>query len=797
MNKSILLAGILLVIIQEIGLSQTWITGVVKDINTHEPLIGVNIFSSLSGEHLAQTSANGHYRLNTSLINDSCVFRYLGYTDITISIQELIANEGNIFMKEGMDLETIVVVGKSNRRLSQNNLSLERINSIPTIGAKPDILKAFQTLPSVSGANEGSSLLLVRGGNPGENLYLLDDTPLIYVNHLGGFFSVFNPDMIASAKIYKGGFPANYAGKLSSVVDITQREGNKREWEGSMSIGITDVSFSLEGPFIKEKMSILVTGRKTLTDPLMRLMFYLAGEDFSFAYGFHDINTKLTYSINPKNTLTFNLYQGDDYFTVKSDFSSGGASTESKNQNIWGNWLAAVGLRSIVNDRTSLYHNLSFNRYRVSNSALIHRESEDDEFRLESNYVSSLQNFRYKGGVKRILSDRWLMDAGVEVVSNFFVPNRINNEGRAEQINSNDFGLFAENQIELTEKLNFNLGLRFQGYFIKDYSRAFVEPRLEANYSLNNSGNLYLGYHRQTQTAHLLFNSGQVGNSEIWVPSTAAQPVSSSLQYSGGYRRELKEHNISFEVSAYYRTLNNLTQYREGFTTIQGDPNWREKLVSGVTGNAYGVELMVEKHTPKMDAFLSYAYGRSFRQSEELNAGQKFAFDFDRPHTLSLSNSYKLGKRLKLGFLWTLQSGLPFTPVVGRQFSFDTYFVNEPEDLEFFEAWIFGPRNSDRMRFNHRLDVSLTYKKKTKRKRDAEWTLSVYNVYNRQNPYFHFYNSPNALNNSPVFFDYGNRPFGLYQVSFLPIIPSISYRVIFDKNYEKRQRKSFKEWMHF
>ena len=185
---SYLVISFLSVFVCEAMYGQSWILGVVKDEQTHEPLIGVNILSYPDGTYIAQTTDNGYYRLNTALVQDSCVFRYIGYTDFVISVQDLIQKKGNIFIREGLDLETILVVSKSNRGISQNNLSLQTIKNIPTIGAKPDVIKAFQTLPSVSGANEGSSLLLVRGGNPGENLYLLDEIPIIYVNHLGGFF---------------------------------------------------------------------------------------------------------------------------------------------------------------------------------------------------------------------------------------------------------------------------------------------------------------------------------------------------------------------------------------------------------------------------------------------------------------------------------------------------------------------------------------------------------------------------------------------------------------------------------
>lgn len=793
---SYLVISFISVFVCETMYGQSWLLGVVKDEETHEPLIGVNILSYPDGTYIAQTTDNGYYRLNTALVQDSCVFRYIGYTDFVISVQDLIQKEGNIFIREGLDLETILVVSKSNRGISQNNLSLQTINNIPTIGAKPDVLKAFQTLPSVSGANEGSSLLLVRGGNPGENLYLLDETPIIYVNHLGGFFSVFNPDMISAAKIYKGGFPATYNGKLSSVVSISQREGNKKYWRGSLSLGFTDASFSVEGPIIKERMSVMLTGRKTLTDPLMRLAFYLAGERFSFAYGFHDINTKITYNINNKNSISFNLYQGDDYFTFRNNSKTNDGFLNSKNQNIWGNWLAAIGMRNYLNDKTSLYHNISFNRYRVSNSAFLKSSSDKEEFVVENIYVSSLQNFRYKGGLKNVLMDRWFIDTGVEVVNNHFEPSSLSLGQDLKKIISNDIAIYADNQILLNEKLTLDIGIRIQGYLMKQYDNISVEPRLEARYSLNETTSLYSSVHKQSQTAHLLFNSGQIGNNEIWIPSSRTEPVSTSVQYSLGYRNQKKDGNLSFEFAIYYRELNDLTIYKEGFTDIQRDPNWSNKLISKVSGITYGAELLTEYQHEKFNGTLSCAYGRSFRQSPEINKGHKFAFDFDRPHTLNLSGNYQFNKKLKIGFIWTLQSGLPFTPVIGRQYSFDTYFIEDATEFELFEAWTYGSKNSDRMRLNHRLDMSISLKTNTK-KRDAEWTFSIYNVYNRKNPYFHFYNSPNSLNSSPVFFDHTNLPFGMYQVSFLPIIPSVSYRILFDKKDEKTTKKGFKEWMHW
>ena len=366
-SNFILITGLLLFAI--VAHTQTRISGFVKDASSGERLIGANIIES--GTMKGTVSDNNGYFNMIIKVPVALKVSYVGYTMSNVKINVAKDTLLEIFLAPGKELTEVVI--KADKLLKPNvaKLTTLELQSIPSLGGKPDLMKALQLLPGIKTQSEGSSLLLVRGGSPGENMYLFDNVPIIYVNHLGGFMSVFNPDIINSIDVYKGGFPARYGGKLSSVVDITQKEGSTFGFKGSCSIGIMDLSLLLEGP-VKKKASFIFTARKTVFGLLMFAATGIGdGNTYIMSYGFHDLNGKISWKPNSKNSFHFNLYQGDDYLNYWDKNSKQNLANKNRISYTWGNWLASVDWKHVVSSKLFSDNALSYTRYRLSEKAEI------------------------------------------------------------------------------------------------------------------------------------------------------------------------------------------------------------------------------------------------------------------------------------------------------------------------------------------------------------------------------------------------------------------------------------------
>ena len=779
--KIISIAIVMLVISTCNLVAQTRVSGFVRDSLTREVLIGAHVTDIVTGRAVV-TDNNGFFSISSAKGN-KLTFSFVGYRPKTIAIDKSEGSLVEVLLSPGTDIDEVVVTYTRRPAFNVSSLSSLELQQIPSLGAKPDVMKSIQLLPGISSQYEGSSLISVRGGNPGENLYLFDNVAVIYVNHLGGFMSVFNPDMINNIDVYKGGFPSRYGGRLSSIMDIAQREGNPNTLSSSLSVGITDMSFTVDGPALIDNSSFMFTGRKTLVDPLMGLLTYMNGASRNImAYGFHDFNGKFTWRPNPENTLSFNLYQGDDYlgiFHKKDDFIKRARIT-----NIWGNWLLAARWNRV--HRPGLYssQSLSFVRYRLREKQVYQNTESDHPYRRK--YLSAVQDISYKWGWKADFSNNWNMDFGLQ--SSYFrhLPNSItitnqDRQGLDVVTNSLETGIYMDNNWTIGRILQLRAGARGVGYLSSDLSRFYLEPRVNLDISLTRNHTLNLSYMEVTQFSHLLFTSGSINNNEVWIPSDKDISPASSRQVSTGWRATFSEGMFDAEVNFYHKTLEDLATYREGFVNLMGDGNWKAKVESEGTGEAWGAEFFLRKNKGKWNGFLSYTWSRATRQFENINNGEEFLYDYDRPHSIALSLNRRISDRLSLNAAWVFETGIPFTPVVGRMYSPSTYsYYQSDNDLRLYEAFIYGERNSDRMRNYHRLDIALHYNYYTRRNhRRAQWSFSVYNIYNRKNPNFYYFthdSQDRGLSRSW----HNHEPFSLYQISFFPILPTVSYKVFFE-----------------
>lgn len=761
---------------------QTRITGFVSDANDGERIIGANVFLQDRSKGVA-TDQKGYFNLAVELPATLCV-SCIGYEETCLKVDHA---DQPLQIRLQPLTETLQSVDVSASRIERktnfNTLTLnaKSIDQLPTLGSRPDIIKAAQQLPGIEAATEASSLMIVRGGNPGENLYLLDNVPLIYVNHLGGFMSVFNSEMINTMDIYKGGFPARFGGKLSSIVDLTTKKGDPSRLKGSLSAGLTDLAFAVEGPGGLKNSSFIVTGRKTLTEALLfaasKLSQEMGGQDYNMAYGFHDINAKYTWAPDAKNSFAFNVYEGDDYMRIWKNNEENGDIERNSIGNIWGNLLVSGQWNSAVSSRLFMANTLSFTQYRLKNNMKAYLRNSIDTTDFFVKTSSRVSDLSLRSDWKLFVGNAYTLEYGLQGSYLTYRPNHFTSsfsEASLPDISSVlDNAFYLDNKLKLGSWFIGSIGLRLNSFVNCGYHHFAWEPRMNLSFGIGGS-TLNLTAMRVTQNAHLMMTPGSIMNNEIWIPADARIKPATSDQASVGWQRSFWQGHVDVEIDAYYKLLRDLATYREGYSTLLGDSDWRSKVETGGKGKSYGIEMMTRFNFNRLDGYVGYTWSHTTRQFDQINNGKEYVYEYDRPHSVNINVNYQLTERWSLSALWTYQTGLPYTPVIGVQ---TTPVITPEGDVDFEQTNIYGERNSARMRDYHRLDLAAKFKTKTEKGRKAEWTFSIYNVYCRQNPFYYYYGDPKG---DPLYWNqFPDEPQQLWQRSFFPIIPSFSYKVWF------------------
>ena len=761
---------------------QTRITGFVSDANDGERIIGANVFLHDRSKGVA-TDQKGYFNLAVELPATLCV-SCVGYEETCLKVDHA---DQPLQIRLQPLTETLQSVDVSASRIERktnfNTLTLnaKSIDQLPTLGSRPDIIKAAQQLPGIEAATEASSLMIVRGGNPGENLYLLDNVPLIYVNHLGGFMSVFNSEMINTMDIYKGGFPARFGGKLSSIVDLTTKKGDPSRLKGSLSAGLTDLAFAVEGPGGLKNSSFIVTGRKTLTEALLfaasKLSQEMGGQDYNMAYGFHDINAKYTWAPDAKNSFAFNVYEGDDYMRIWKNNEENGDIERNSIGNIWGNLLVSGQWNSAVSSRLFMANTLSFTQYRLKNNMKAYLRNSIDTTDFFVKTSSRVSDLSLRSDWKLFVSNAYTLEYGLQGSYLTYRPNHFTSsfsEASLPDISSVlDNAFYLDNKLKLGSWFIGSIGLRLNSFVNSGYHHFAWEPRMNLSFGIGGS-TLNLTAMRVTQNAHLMMTPGSIMNNEVWIPADARIKPATSDQASVGWQRSFWQGHVDVEIDAYYKLLRDLATYREGYRTLLGDSDWRSKVETGGKGKSYGIEMMTRFNFNRLDGYVGYTWSHTTRQFDQINNGKEYVYEYDRPHSININVNYQLTERWSLSALWTYQTGLPYTPVIGVQ---TTPVITPEGDVDFEQTNIYGERNSARMRDYHRLDLAAKFKTKTEKGRKAEWTFSIYNVYCRQNPFYYYYGDPKG---DPLYWNqFPDEPQQLWQRCFFPIIPSFSYKVWF------------------
>jgi outer membrane receptor for ferrienterochelin and colicin len=766
-----------------LNIAQVTISGYVEDAATGEKLISANIFDARTDLGTI-SNTYGFYSLTLEGSAVSLIFSYVGYQTQSIQLSLNKDTTLHIALEPAVELEEVEVLADAYRRpeletqMSQMEVPVEQIQKMPALLGEVDVLKSLQLLPGVQSGGEGQSGLYVRGGSPDQNLILLDGVPVYYSAHLLGFFSVFNADAIKNVTLTKGGFPARYGGRLSSVLEINMKEGNREKLHGEGSIGLVASKLTLEGPLFNENTTFLVSGRRTYIDLLAKPFINASeaeGEDVSPSLYFYDLNAKINHRINDRHRLYLSGYFGADIFRVRYEeqYSDGDYSRFSGGP-AWGNRIGALRWNYLINNKLFANTTLTYSRYQIdidqsfedrydgiteSFSGIYRSGIEDVAAKVDFDYMPNPRHYiRFGGGVIH----HTYRPGALEVNARFEDENPLDTIIGNQESKALEYDLYLEDDISLGA-LKINAGIHASAFQIleRDTRTYFsVQPRLGLRYLLKNDVALKASFSTMTQFINLLTSESISLPTDFWVPSTSRIKPQEAWQAAIGLSRTF---NKQFEVSveAFYKEMDNVVSYKEGssfFQELAGD--WQNRVTQG-SGKAYGVEFFVQKKLGRTTGWLGYTLSWNKRQFDEINGGREYPYRYDRRHDISLVLTHEINEKVTFSSSWVYGTGNAISLPEAR-------YSNPWGDYR-STIQVIKDRNSFRMGAYHRLDVSFEFYKK-KRKYERWWVIGAYNAYNRRNPYFLFIDNV---------FENGQDRRVIKQVSLFPVIPSVSYRIKF------------------
>ncbi len=779
--------------------SKSTLSGYVTDAKNGEAIIGARI-AIPSLKTATVTNTYGFYSLTVESGKHTVEFRSAGYPVESKEID--LTNDVAYNLEIGSDtkdLQEVKVNAKkgdnvNSAKIGQIELDVEKIKTLPAFMGEVDIIKTIQLLPGVSSVSEGGQGFYVRGGGPDQNLVLLDEGVVYNASHLFGFFSVFNADAVKSVNLIKGGIPANYGGRLSSVLEVNMNEGNYKKFKVKGGLGVIASRLTVEGPLKKDKGSFIVSGRRTYIDLLMKAAIPDSSPFSGSGYYFYDVNVKLNYKLSDKDRIYLSGYYGKD------EFYFGSSNSDFKVSMPWGNGIAALRWNHLFSNKLFMNLTTTFSDYRFSFG------SQQDQFSIKLS--SGVQDVGGKIDFSYFPNSRHKIKFGVEYIRHSFNPSSVSasqndvdfDTGEPQILRSHETGLYVLDEFDINEKLKINAGLRYstfshvgpftryvkgiisnpdssisygRGDLIKFYQG--LEPRASLRWLLGEHNSIKAGYTYNYQYVHLTSLSAVSLPTDIWYPTTDLAKPQKGWQGSIGYFHNFADDKYETSVEVYYKGMNNLIEFKEG--ALPGDnlkDNTDNLLVYG-KGWAYGIEFFIKKSYGKLTGWIGYTLSKTDRQFPDLNNGDIFPAKYDRRHDLSVVANYKLNDR------WTF--GGAFVYATGNTLTLPSSWYVHNQNLMFN----YGARNSSRLAAYHRLDVSATrYGKEFKTKHDPEtgeeiqvkkkmksnWAFSVYNLYSRANPFFVY------VDNEGDFFK-GNFQIKVKQVSLFPIIPSVTWNFEF------------------
>ena len=806
---------ILFLFLPFVALAQNYtLSGTITDSKSGETLIGATVIDTHSGKGTV-TNPYGHYSLTLKKGTVEVKVQFVGYKPQTFTIELDRNRELSVKLVPSLELEEVTIVGEKvgdtrSSQMSATQMSVEKIKSVPVMFGEADIIKALQLMPGVQGGSEGNSGMYVRGGGPDENLFLLDGVPLYNVSHLGGFFSAFNTDAVKNVTLYKGSFPARFGGRLSSVLDITQNNGNDQELHGNASIGLISAKVNLEGPIVKEKTTFSVSARRTYAEllviPTIMWINRVTSEtdldapdvvdnaELDAGYYFYDLNAKVTHKFNDKSRIYGSFYMGEDKVHGKiNTVSTLGEDIRMGMENHWGNLIGALRWNYAITPKTFVNVSMAYTQYTNKIVGGIDKTITDNDTNpshMEGDYRSGIQdltgridfdyspnpshNVKYGGYFTRhwfrpeVASGRVDFYDQVQMNGSFTMDSTI----MSEMVPANEFVAFVEDDWSVSEAVKLNAGLHFSGFNVQNSFYPSLQPRLSGRVMLSDDLSIKAGYAWMKQYVHLLSTSGISMPTDLWVPVTDRVKPMESHQVAGGifYSRS---GIADFSIEGYYKKMTNLIEYKDGATFFGSSENWENLVVAG-DGWSYGVEFLVQRDIGNLTGWVAYTWSRTMRQFDRegqvLNGGKPFPAKYDRRHDLSIVLSYKISKRCDVSATWVFSTGNTATLSTKRY----PVASDDPDDYDgenniYSELSYMEGRNNYRLPNYHRLDLGVNFHRQFKRCHRTI-NVSVYNVYNRQNPYMIYQSSTNS---------YNGYPSALMQMSLFPVLPSAAYTLYF------------------
>lgn len=781
--------------IQNRLLAQTYtISGYVEDAASAEKLIGANVFDGLTFEGTV-TNTYGFYSITLPAGKITLQSSYIGYADFSEDIELSENMTRNISLSASNELEEVEIIAERQKNIAEEShmstieVPILQIKQIPALLGEVDVLKALQLLPGVQSGGEGQSGLYVRGGSPDQNLILLDGVPVYNANHLFGFFSVFNADAIKDVKLVKGGFPARYGGRLSSVLEINMKEGNMKEIKGSGSIGLVASKLTIEGPIKTDKTSFIISGRRTYIDllarPLIKKGFSEEGSDGVAGYYFYDINAKINHILSDRDRLYFSVYGGKDKFYVSAEEKDDDYRDFGDVRLGWGNITSALRWNHLWNQKLFSNASLTYSKYKLDfgggGGSEDFRENEYEEFRLD--YDSGIYDFAAKIDFDFYPTPAHFLRFGASVTHHSFIPgefklfsessdggNDLNTTVGQDNIYSLEMDAYVEDDFKVSDKFKVNAGLHLSGFSVNNTFYPSVQPRVSMRYLLGEDQSIKASFATMTQFINLLSTEGIGLPTDIWVPTTDKILPQESWQAAVGYAFKLTE-NLDMTVEGYYKKMTNLVSFKDGEGFFDDSfKDWGTRVTQG-DGTSYGVELFLQKKTGRFTGWVGYTWSKSLRQFEELNGGREFPFRFDRRHDISVVGQYTLTDRISFSGAWVYGTGNAVT--LGSS-TYSTFY-QEKVFAGVQEVQDYTDKNNFRMGDYHRLDIGVTFSKQ-KRKHKRSWSFGAYNTYNRKNPFYIEIDTDREFDNTT---GQSRLTKKLKQQSLFPIIPYFNYSFTF------------------
>ena len=761
------------------------LSGHVQDAVSGEQLLGATVWCEDATQGVA-ANIYGFYSLTLPKGKHSIVITYIGYMPQRFEIDLSTNMKMDFNLVAGTKLNEAVVSSESldkieeQVQMSKMEIPMDQVKRLPAIGGEVDLLKVLQLLPGVQSGGEGTSGLYVRGGSPDQNLMLLDGVPLYSVNHLFGFFSVFNADAVKNMSITKGGFPARFGGRLSSILEIHMKDGHMKEYHADATVSIISSKLTVEGPIVKDKASFMLSARRTYLDLIINPILSQANSGNPDVttdprYYFYDLNGKLNWRIGSKDRLYLSAFKGEDDFGIASAENYGTASSTLNFGLDWKNAIQALRWNHEWGPRLFSNATLTRSLYNFNTGIDISEISEDsDSLSMAALYSSGIEDFSGRIDFDFAPNARHYIKFGANWTNHTFSPgatslvldfgdvSALDTLLGPPDIKSDEAFLYLEDEFELGDRLKLNMGVHSSILMVQDTTYSSIQPRAALNFRMPGGYALKASFARMSQYVNLLTNEGLGLPTDLWVPSTARIRPQQSWQVAMGVAKTFG--NVEVSLEGYYKGMEDLLSYKEGASfQFSLDTDWEDQVTQGI-GNAYGTELLIQKKSGRTTGWIGYTLSWSNRQFDDINSGNWYPYTYDRRHDVSFVLTHDFTDKWTGSAVWLYGTGRALTL---SESSFSAYIPDGTgEGIYSFSAEVPSEKNAFRMSPYHRLDLSLT-RTKVYENSTRHLIFSVYNAYNNLNPFFAQTDEDDDGN--PVIREYG----------IFPIIPSVAWRFSF------------------